>query len=130
MTFDSGQLVPVVRVGGVVIPFSGGGGGSGNKLVYATSGIAARSGSTPGSATCTEYKLSGGSYVTNTNTLTVLNHSAVAVPTGMVLMASYEGITGTWGVEPAIVGLRLSGTTLQYTIDGTTWTTWTTGTTC
>ena len=107
-----------------------GSGGFSSKLVYATSGIPARSGVTPGSATCTEYKMASGDYATNTNTLTVLNHSAVAVPTGMVLMASYEGITGTWGVEPAIVGLRISSTNLQYTVDGTTWVTWATATTC
>ena len=104
--------------------------GGASKLIYATSGIPARSGITPGSATCTEYKMASGSYATNTTTLTVLNHSAVAVPSGMVLMASYEGITGTWGVEPAIVGLRLNTGNLQYTVDGTTWVTWETTTAC
>ena len=100
---------------------------SDSKLVYATSGIPARSGTTPGTATCTEYKITSGSYATNTNTLTVSNLSAVAVPSGMVVLASREIITNIWCVEPAIVDLRLSGSTLQYTLDGTNWVTWHTG---
>jgi len=109
-----------------------GGGGSSSKIFQTPGGgIAARSGTTAGSATCTEYKFSGSTLVTNTNTLTVYNIFPVAIPASYYVIAHREAITSQWvAVLPGIVNLRLSGNDLQYTIDGTNWTTWTTGTTC
>lgn len=105
-------------------------GGSSSKIFKATSGIAARSGTTISGATCTEFKNVSGTLTTNTTTQTVYNLSAVAVPSNGYVIGHKEAISNVWVCEPAIVGLRLSGSDFQYTIDGTTWTTWETGTAC
>lgn len=108
-----------------------GGGGGGVKIVQATSGIAARSGVTLGSATCTEFKIVAGDLATNTATLTVLNMSLLAIPTNAYVLAHLEAVSGQWIAQAVINGLRYQSPNLQYTIDGTTWVTWATAnTTC
>ena len=110
---------------------SGGGNTSPSKIVYAGSGITARSGTTVGSGSCTEYKLSGTTLTTNTNAITVYNLDAIAIRSGQYLLAVREVISVKWIAQhPGIINLRLSGNNLQYTLDGSTWATWTTGTTC
>lgn len=108
------------------------GGGSGAaKIALATSGVTARSGTTVGSGTVTEYKLSGTTLTTNTTTFTAYNLDAKAIPSNQYVLCVQESITSQWIVQhPGIIDLRLSGNDLQYTFDGTTWTTWTTATTC
>ena len=94
-------------------------------------GIAARSGTTVGSASCTEWKIVGSTLTTNTETIIVKNVDAVALPGDTYLLAVKESISDFYIAQhPGIINLRLSGSNLQYTLDGTTWTTWTTGTTC
>jgi hypothetical protein len=100
------------------------GGGGETKIVQATSGIAARSGTTLGSATCTEFKVETSTLTTNTETLTVKNLSLFAIPTNAYVLAHKESISGAWIAQAVIVGLRYSSPNLQYTIDGTNWVTW------
>lgn len=111
--------------------YSAGGGASNAKLVLASGGIPARSGTTVGSESCTEYKIVGNTLTTNTESLTVKNITLVAIPAGQYLFAVQESITNFWiAVHPGIIDLRLDGTALQYTLDGVTWETWHTGTEC
>jgi hypothetical protein len=105
------------------------GGGSGCVIAVANSGIAARSGTTPGSATCTEYRVVAGDLVTNTNTFTVLNLSLFAIPSGAFIVANKERISGQWITQAVVNGLRYQSPNLQYSIDGSTWVTFATATT-
>jgi len=102
----------------------GGGSGSSVKIIQATTGIAARSGTTLGSATCTEFKIEAGVLVTNTETITVRNLSLFAIPANAYLLAHQESISSEWIAQAVINGLRFESPNLQYTIDGTTWVTW------
>lgn len=108
---------------------TGGSGEGGSVIAVANSGIAARSGTTPGSASCTEYKVVSGSLVTNTNTFTVLNISLFAIPSGAFIVANKERISGQWVTQAVINGLRYQSPNLQYSIDGSTWVTFATATT-
>ena len=101
------------------------------KIVQATGGIAARSGVTLGSATCTEFRITAGDLATNTSTITVRNLSLFAIPANAYVLAFQESISGEWIAQAVISGLRYQSPNLQYTIDGTTWVTWATAnTTC
>ena len=108
--------------------------GSDVKIVKATSGICARSGTTLGSATCTEFKIVSGDLTTNTETLTVLNLSLLAIPVDTYVLAQKEIISGEWIAQAIINGLRYSSPNLQYKVgDDYTddWVTWhTANTTC
>jgi hypothetical protein len=105
---------------------------AGVKIVQSpVGGIAARSGTTVSFGSCTEYKIVTGTLTTNTNTINVYNLNPIAVPASYYIIAIQEVITNQWIAQvPGIINLRLSGSNLQYTLDGTNWTTWTTGTTC
>lgn len=95
-----------------------------------TSGIDARSGSTPGTATINLCKIDGtNGIVTTTIEETGYNLDCTAIPE-CYTTAEREYITGKWiVVPPPISDLRLDGSNLQYK-RGCTWTTWTTGTDC
>ena len=54
----------------------------------------------------------------------------VYLPGGSASSGVVLGVVGASKSADAIIDLRLSGTALQYTKDGTNWTTWHTGTTC
>ena len=84
----------------------GASGSGGAKLVKATGGIAARSGVTLGSATCTEYKITGSDLETNTETIEVFNLSLLAIPVDAFLIAVLEQISGKWIAQAVINGLR------------------------
>lgn len=98
-------------------------------IVQATSGIAARSGTTLGSATCTEFQVVSNVLTTNTETVVVKNLSLLAIPTNAYVLAHREAITGEWIAQAIIAGLRYQSPNLQYTIDGTTWVTYATANT-
>jgi len=92
-------------------------------------GIAARSGTTVSSASCTQVTISSGTLTALTDTVTVHNIWPFAIPASYYIMALQAG-GGLIALLPGIVDLRLSGNDLQYTYDGTNWNTWHTATTC
>lgn len=106
-------------------------GGAGAGLIVQTpgGGIAARSGTTVSSASCTKFTISSGSLSTLTDTVTVHNIWPFAIPASHFIMALQSG-GGMIALLPGIVDLRLSGNDLQYTYDGTNWSTWHTASTC
>lgn len=61
-------------------------------------GIPARSGATPGTATCTLYQISSGSLSATTNTETVYNLSAAAVSGSAYIAINREYVSGQWVV--------------------------------
>ena len=90
-------------------------------------GLAARSGTTLGSATCDTY--SSSDLTTSTGSVTVKNPWPFALPASFFFLAESDG-ANLLAINPGIIDLRLSGNDLQYTYDGTNWNTWTTATTC
>ena len=98
-------------------------GGGSAKLVLATSGIPARSGTTVGSATCTEYKIVGSTLTTNTETITVKNIQAEAIPSGLYVFAVKEALSGFWIAQhPGVLNVRWNDPDLQQTKNGTSYT--------
>jgi hypothetical protein len=102
-------------------------------------GIAARSGTTPGSATVTLCLIDGTNGITTTSiSETAYNIGGTPVEGEIYVPISREYIGGTWIVvddkpttcsESPITDIRVSGSTLQYKQCGN-WVTWHTGTDC
>ncbi len=102
-----------------------GGGSSGCKIVQTpVGGIAARSGTTVGSASCTEFKInSGTTLATNTDTITVKNIWPFAIPASMYIKAHLESISGEWIAEhPGVIDVQWDDPDLEQTLDGSTYT--------
>lgn len=110
------------------------GGGSGSECqLFLTpgGGIAARSGTTVSSATCTEYKLVGSTLTTNTATQTVYNPWPVAIPGTFYITATKEAITGLWIAEfPGVLNVQWATPNLRQTLDGTNYSNIDTAETC
>lgn len=98
----------------------GGDGGSSSIMVLTPGGgIAARSGTTCSSATCTEYKLVSGTLTTNTNTIEVYNIWPVAIPESYYIMATKEKRSATWIAEfPGVIDVQWDDPDLEQTLDG------------
>ena len=90
-------------------------------------GLPARASLTPGSATCTRY--SSSDLATSTGSATVKNPWLFALPADYFFLAQFDGANYV-AINPGIINLRLSGSNLQSTYDGTTWATWHTATEC
>ena len=102
-----------------------GAGSSDSKIVQTPGGgIAARSGTTVGSASCTEFKIdSGTTLATNTNTITVKNIWPFAIPASMYIKAHLESISGEWIAEhPGVIDVQWDDPDLEQTLDGSTYT--------
>lgn len=85
-------------------------------------GIAARSGTTVSSASCTEYKLASGTLTTNTNSQTVYNPWPVAIPASYYIMAQKEQLSGYWiALFPGVLNVRWVDPDLEQTLDGSTY---------
>lgn len=110
------EIKPIGVGGGIIVQTPGG-------------GIAARSGTSVSSASCTQFTISSGSLSTLTDTVTVFNIWPFAIPANYYIIALQAG-GGLVALLPGIIDLRLSGNDLQYTYDGTNWNTWHTATTC
>lgn len=96
--------------------------GAGVKIVQTPGGgIAARSGTTVGSAVCTEFKInSGTTLATNTATVTVKNLWPFVIPASMYIVAVKETISSEWiAVHPGIIDVRWDSPDLEQTLDGT-----------
>lgn len=93
--------------------------GEGRLFKTPVGGIAARSGTTVSSATCTEYKLVSGTLTTNTETETVYNPWPVAIPAGYYIVAQQEQISSEWiALFPGIVDVRyVHDTALEQSLD-------------
>lgn len=104
---------------------SGAGGGSESQLFQTPGGgIAARSGTTVSSATCTEFKVVAGVLTTNSATETVYNPWPVAIPASFYITATKEAITGLWIAEfPGVLNVQWSDPNLRQTLDGTNYST-------
>jgi hypothetical protein len=68
------------------------------------------------------------------STLTVTNNGQ-RIESGVTILIRWDPISGLWRIlecpnPQGILDIRVSGTTLQYTKDGTNWVTWHTGTEC
>jgi hypothetical protein len=115
-----------------VVLNAGSGGGASAKIVQTPGGgIAARSGTSVSSASCTEFKIAGGTLATNTDTLTVYNPWPFAIPGSFYIVATQEAINGDWlAVHPGIVDVQWNNPTLQQTYDGSTLQTIDTAETC
>lgn len=101
-------------------PPSAGGGGNAKMFLTPGGGIAARSGTTVSSATCTEYKLVSGMLTTNTDTATVYNPWPVAIAAGYYIMAQKEQVSGEWiALFPGVINVRWADPDLEQTLDGT-----------
>lgn len=127
------QLRNLVREQG-----QGGGGASGRSenrrvaiALIPSGGVAARSGTTPGTAVITLCKIDGTNGIVTTSVQeTGYNIDCTAVPQDAYVTVEREYIGGAWIINPPpITDLRLDGSNLQYK-RGCTWTTWTTGTSC
>ena len=96
---------------------------AGQKIVQTPGGgIAARSGTTVGSATCTEYKIASGTLTTNTDTITVKNIWPFAIPASMYILAAKEQITGEWvAIHPGVIDVQWDSPDLEQTLDGSTY---------
>lgn len=106
--------------------FAGAGTTAGVKIVQTPGGgIAARSGTTVGSATCTEYKInSGTTLATNTSTVTVKNIWPFAIPASMYIMAVKETISSEWvAVHPGVIDVQWTSPDLEQTLDGSNYST-------
>lgn len=98
-------------------------------IIKVTTAIAARSGATVSSQTCDRFTLVGTTLTDSGENLEVFNLWHLEIPADIYLTAVKIG--EDWIAEtPGLAGIRLSGSTLQHSIDGATWTTWHTGTTC
>lgn len=94
-------------------------------------GIAARSGTTVSSATCTEYKLVSGTLTTNTATQTVYNPWPVAIPASYYITATKEAASNFWIAEfPGVVNVSWADPVLKQTWDGTNYSTIDTAESC
>lgn len=112
----------------VIVPISP----SANYIVKTPAGgIAALSGTTPGTATITFQKIDGtNGVVTASLTETGYNIDCTSIPGEVIANAYREAISGKLIViAPPITDLQLDGNELQYK-RGCSWTTWTTGTDC
>lgn len=104
----------------------GGGGGASDSKIFLTdgSGITARSGTTVGSGTCTEFKLVSTTLTTNTNTVTVVNIWPFAIPANTYLLAVRERLSKAWvAVHPLVMNVRWVSPDLEQTFDGTNYVT-------
>jgi len=102
-----------------------GGGGASRIVQVPSGGIAARSGTTVASASCTVFTIVGTTLTTASTTLTVFNLSTVAIPANMYIVANKVG--NAWIAEPGVVSLRFSSPNLQLSLDtsdAANWTTW------
>lgn len=99
------------------------GAGAGVKVVQTPGGgIAARSGTTVGSGTCTEFKINSGTLTTNTNTITVKNIWPFAIPASMYIVAVKETISSEWvAVHPGVIDVQWVSPDLEQTLDGSTY---------
>ena len=121
---DAQALLSKIRTSAHTIPEMkprGGGGGGSAKIVQTPGGgIAARSGTTAGSATCTEFKLSGSTITTNTDTITVYNIWPFAIPASMYILATKELLSNQWiALHPGVIDVRWDSPDLEETLDGT-----------
>lgn len=119
------QLLQPKSVARLIIPDA-----SNSAIFQATSGIAARSGTTITYATCARQTVASGNIASASSTDSVGNFGLKAIATNAYIIA--HEIDSKWITNSAIaiIDIRVSGTTLQYTVDGSTWVTWHTGTTC
>lgn len=122
---DAGALVQLIGNGdGEYLEGRVRGGGKASTKIVLTpgGGIAARSGTTVSSASCTEYKIVSGTLTTNTNSLTVYNIWPFAIPASMYIKATKESISGFWLAEhPGVVDVQWDDPDLEFTRDGSTW---------
>ena len=124
---DATQLLTVIGGEDVAYrenePIYDGGSNVGIKLFQTPGGgIAARSGTTVSSATCTEFKLVSGTLTTNTMTATVYNPWPVAIPASYYITAVKESISKFWIVQfPGVIDVQWDSPDLEQTLDGTTY---------
>lgn len=104
---------------------------AGSILALTGSSIAARSGTTISSGSCTEYKIVAGVLTTNTNSVTIHNPWPVAIPGSYYITAVKEKVTGFWIAQfPGVVDVNWNSPDLRQTLDGTNYTTIDTATAC
>lgn len=103
-----------------------------NCLVYTASGVDARVGTLPGSATLTVYQINPDTSALESAGVTreVFNISATAIPAFCYAIAHRIQHTGQWVIEPpAVTDLRLNGNDLELRRN-CEWTPWHTGEDC
>lgn len=114
---SSVRLLPVVLNAGAA-------GGAGKIFLTPGGGIAARSGTTVSSATCTVYKFVGGTLTTDSTTETVYNPWPVAIPAAFYMIGIKELSTNEWvAMSPGIIDVRWSDPNLEQTLDKATYAT-------
>ena len=125
---DASELVQLIGSADTEYPEGRvrGGGNNSNTRIFQTpgGGIAARTGTTVSSATCTEFKIASGSLTTNTTTQTVYNIWPVAIPASYYIKATKESASGQWIAEfPGVVNVRWVDPILEQTWDGSNYST-------